>query len=87
MDRNDNGLYYSNYDDNMIDYDDSTIDNMGCTARSVIQLAIITNAVNMGWKVEMVDTNKYVLRKKIRKLNNNEKCTSTLLNMIFDIRK
>jgi hypothetical protein len=55
--------------------------------RKQIISMILKNAMNMGWNVEKNEKNVYTLRKKENQLSKNEKNTSKLVDMFFDINK
>ena len=52
----------------------------------IIKMNIIKNSILLGWSVEKKNNDKFVLRKKICNLQNNEKTTDTLLDTLLNIQ-
>ena len=52
----------------------------------LIKTIIIKNARDLGWEVNELSKQKYVLKKKIYLMSERERNTDTMLDMIFDLR-
>jgi hypothetical protein len=51
----------------------------------MLQLAIIFNAMNLGWKVKLMDSNQLVLSKKIEELTELDNDTEGFLSKIIEM--
>jgi hypothetical protein len=62
-----------------------SVDKLMCKTHLIS--IIMKNAKNLGWSVEKQTSKVYVLRKNICNLTKKEKNTSTLMDLILDVRK
>ena len=51
----------------------------------MLQLSIMFNAMNLGWKVKLVDNNKVILSKKIKEMTELDKDTESFLSKIIEV--